>query len=84
MKNFNIKLLGLVIIIAHISACSVFKNTAPVYEIDPVCHMKVDKAEAFKWKYNGVEYYFDNINCEETFKMDPENILKKNNCDPKK
>ena len=41
-------------------------------------------AEAYTWEYKGVEYYFDNINCQKVFKMDPENILKKNSCEPKK
>lgn len=84
MKNVNFKLLSLVIIIITAVSCSVFKNSPPKYEIDPVCHMKVGISEAYTWKYKGVEYYFDGINCKETFKMDPENILKKNSCEPKK
>jgi YHS domain-containing protein len=82
--SINLMLTVLVtLLILMTSACSIFKNSLPQYEIDPVCNMKVDKSEAYTWKYKGVEYYFDNINCKETFKMNPENILKKNNCEPK-
>ena len=65
------------------SGCVIFKTKPVEYEIDPVCHMKVDKSEAYMWKYNNVKYYFDNIHCKETFKMNPEAVLKRNACDVK-
>ena len=84
MKTHKLKYFVLIASVCTLSACSIFKNSAPVYEVDPVCHMKVDKAEAYTYKYKDVEYYFDNINCRESFKMDPEAVLKKNSCDVKK
>lgn len=85
MKNINLKLSSLAIVILMTSSCILFKDSPIVYEIDPVCHMKVDKSEAFTYKYKDVEYYFESINCQKIFKMDPENILIKNNsCETKK
>jgi YHS domain-containing protein len=72
-----------ILICMAISSCSIFKSSTPEYAIDPVCGMKVDKAEAYTSKYNGQKYYFDNYNCRESFKMNPESILAKKKCDVK-
>jgi YHS domain-containing protein len=82
MKSTHLKLACLAIAIA-IASCSALKVHEPGYAIDPVCHMKVDKGEGFTYKYKEVKYYFDNVNCQKAFSMDPENILKKNNCEVK-
>jgi YHS domain-containing protein len=43
---------------------------------DLVCGMKVNTSEAYSYKYKGVEYFFDNKNCKESFKMNPEKFIK--------
>ena len=64
-----------------LTSCTVFKSSSknPEYVIDIVCGMKVDITEAYTYKYNGAKYYFDNYNCKETFKMNPEKFLQ-NKC----
>lgn len=84
MKNTKINFIMCVTIAIISASCSALKNKPAVYEIDPVCHMKVNKEVAYTYTYKDVEYYFDNINCRETFKMDPDGILKKNSCEVKK
>jgi YHS domain-containing protein len=81
MKNFGI-LLGIVgIIMMMITGFSyatqkrVVDIKTPQYVIDPVCGMKVDKSEAYRYKYQGATYYFDNYNCKQSFKMTPEKFL---------
>ena len=49
---------------------------------DPVCGMKVNKAESYDLKYKGQNYYFDSYECRETFKSNPEKFVK-NICAPK-
>jgi YHS domain-containing protein len=44
---------------------------------DLVCGMKVNKTQAYTYKYKDVEYYFDSKNCKESFKMNPEKFIKK-------
>ena len=51
-------------------------NATPEYSTDLVCDMKVDKLHAYTYKYQGVEYFFDNKNCKEAFKMNPEKFIK--------
>ena len=74
-------LLVLTQILFFLSSCKSLKRTSlvPQYEIDIVCGMKVDKSEAYTYKYKEKKYYFDNYNCKETFKMNPEKFLK-NKC----
>lgn len=63
--------------ILMVMSCNVFKsNHTPQYSVDPVCNMKVDKSEAYTYKYKGIEYFFDSKNCKETFKMNPEKFIK--------
>ncbi len=74
-------------ILINFVSCKALKDSPSTMAVDPlcpVCHMKVSTSEGFKWKYNGQTYYFDSYSCRESFKMDPESILKKNNCDVKK
>lgn len=58
-----------------LESCKLLTVQPPVYVIDLVCGMKVDKSEAYEWKYNGVNYYFDTYSCKETFKMNPEKVI---------
>ena len=44
--------------------------------IDPVCGMKVNNNEAYTYKYNDVEYFFDSKDCKAAFKMNPEKFIK--------
>jgi YHS domain-containing protein len=84
MKNLNIKLLSLVIIITLMtSSCAFFRLSAPVYVVCPVCNMSVDRSDAFIYKYNGTKYLFDKYECKEVFKMDPEKIIKNHKSDVK-
>src|SRR5262245_42568895 len=50
----------------------------PVFETDPVCHMKVmPETAAGKYDYNGKTYYFCNPRCLERFRANPEQFLGK-------
>lgn len=66
-----------------LESCKVFSANTIAMVTDPVCGMKVEKGEAFTYKYKSEKYYFCSYNCKETFKMNPEKILTKN-CDDKK
>jgi YHS domain-containing protein len=79
MKTAKMYLCCLGIALATLSGCSMTKGAGHeiVYEVDPVCKMKVDKSEAYVWKYKGNKYFFDTYNCKETFKMNPEKFLAK-------
>lgn len=47
-------------------------------EIDPVCKMTVDPANAAgSVEYNGTTYYFCSVHCVHRFQKDPENFLNK-------
>lgn len=81
-RNKIITLLNfLLAIIVAFSSCTTFKSnsSAPEYEIDLVCGMKVNKADAYTYKYEGRKYYFDNYNCKEAFKMNPKKFIE-NKC----
>ncbi len=80
-KQIGRFILGAFIIGSALQSCAVLNNNPknPEYIVDLVCGMKVDKSEAYTYKYNGNKYYFDNYNCKEAFKMNPENFLK-NKC----
>ena len=43
---------------------------------DLVCGMKVNKSEAYTYKYKSVEYFFDSKDCKEAFKMNSEKFIK--------
>src|SRR5262252_8686241 len=50
----------------------------PVFEIDPVCHMRVmPETAAGKYDYKGKTYYFCNPRCLERFRANPEQFLEK-------
>ncbi len=52
------------------------KPAAPVFEIDPVCHMKVmPETAAGKYEYRGKTYYFCNPRCLDRFRSAPEQFL---------
>lgn len=59
-------------LIASVS-CKTMKSeaAAPASAICPVCKMKVNTSEGFSEVYNGKTYYFDNIDCKKSFKMNP-------------
>ncbi|MGZ3862627.1 MAG: YHS domain-containing protein [Bacteroidia bacterium] len=44
---------------------------ADMTAIDPVCGMKVNKAECYDHKFNNTKYHFCSFDCRETFKMAP-------------
>lgn len=77
------KLLSLVLTIQLSSVlfygCAASKNQTegPTSETDLVCGMKVVKADAYKYKYDGKKYYFDSYNCKESFKMNPRKFIDK-------
>ncbi|MFB3776074.1 MAG: YHS domain-containing protein [Bryobacteraceae bacterium] len=49
---------------------------AKAVEIDPVCGMEIDPAEAAgKSEYKGKTYFFCSDHCEKTFEMNPEVAL---------
>ncbi len=53
------------------------KNMSSVENsIDLVCGMKVNKSEAYTYKYKDVEYFFDTKDCKAAFKMNPEKFIK--------
>ena len=80
MKNITrVIILAQVFILVSLSSCMMFKNSPKIYVIDLVCGMKVDKAEAYTWKYDSVTYYFDTYNCKESFKMNPKKYIE-NKC----
>ena len=70
---------GVFLMVSVLGSCKLLVAHPPVYVIDSVCGMKVDKSEAYEWKYNGVKYYFDTYNCKEAFKMNPEKVIE-NKC----
>src|SRR5262245_43018753 len=48
-------------------------SSSRVFEIDPVCHMKVmPETAAGKYEYRGKTYYFCNPRCLERFRANPE------------
>lgn len=75
MKTFQ-KLVFAIVLITLITSCSVFRdNSVPDMKTCPVCGMKVSKTDAYKYKYEDKKYYFDKINCKETFKMTPKKFI---------
>lgn len=68
----------LMLTLSTLESCMTFKGRhTPVIVTDLVCGMKVDKAEAYNWKYKDVKYYFCSYNCKQTFKMKPQQVLDK-------
>lgn len=65
----------IVTLATFVGGCVVLQYKPPTYEFDPVCRMKVAESDAYTFKYQGKEYYFDKINCKEAFKMNPEKFL---------
>ena len=85
MKTYFKKHLTVVFITSAIlftSGCTVLKTEQPTVINCLVCGMKVDKAEAYTYKYKDTKYYFDNYNCKQTFKMNPEKFIN-NPCEKK-
>ena len=76
-KKTHLVVILILVFIGIPFSCTVFKDNSatPKFEIDPVCGMKVDKSEAYTYKYNDKKYYFDNYNCKEAFKMNPEKFI---------
>ena len=80
-KHFTIFLIICGVMI--VPSCKIVNNTSKQeYAWDIVCGMKVDKAEAYTYKYKDTKYYFDNYNCKQTFKMNPEKFIN-NPCEKK-
>ncbi|HEY6160399.1 MAG TPA: YHS domain-containing protein [Bacteroidia bacterium] len=66
-------------------SCAIFlyQEKKGDFAVDPVCEMKVDKSEAYTYTFNGTEYYFDNYNCKQAFRMNPGKYLE-NKCNDRK
>jgi YHS domain-containing protein len=79
MKTNLLKGVAMGVLFMMLGACTVLKNGPSEYAIDPVCNMKTEKSEAYKWKYEGEKYYFDSYACKESFKMSPKKFLE-NKC----
>ena len=80
MKTKNhIQLLLILGVIIALQSCTMlaYHEKSPEYVTDLVCGLKVDKTDAYTWKYKGEKYYFDNYNCKESFKTNPENFINK-------
>jgi YHS domain-containing protein len=75
MKNNILKFLVFAISLVVLGGCAVFKNKPIEYAIDPVCNMKIQKSESYKWKYENERYYFDSYTCKQSFMMNPNNFL---------
>ena len=45
--------------------------------------MKVNKSEAYTYKYKDKKYYFDNYSCKEAFKMNPGKFINSKCADTK-
>ncbi|HXU25847.1 MAG TPA: YHS domain-containing protein, partial [Bacteroidia bacterium] len=56
------------------NSCNIVKSESAYKEfyMDPVCNMKVVKSNSFDYKYKGTFYHFDNVDCKEAFKLNPE------------
>ena len=74
--NLKIKLLSLsaVLLLTSCAALSM-KQQKYVKESDLVCGMKVEVSEAYTLNYKGNKYYFDNYDCKQIFKMNPEKFI---------
>lgn len=81
LNNVFLKLTVVLFTVGIYTSCKILKapKKLPEYAVDIVCGMKVDKAEAYDWKYNGTKYYFDTYSCKEIFKMNPEKFIE-NKC----
>jgi len=53
------------------------KGTAILWEIDPVCLMKVDPQASLQYKHQNQTYYFCAPSCRQLFANNPEAYLKK-------
>jgi P-type Cu+ transporter len=57
----------------------------PVFQIDPVCKMRVlPETAAGKYEYKGITYYFCATRCLDGFRADPESFLKSENAKSKR
>lgn len=72
--------MGLLLIASILSSCVTSKTTMDsAIVVDLVCSMKINRSDAFTYKYKDKKYYFDTYNCKESFKMNPEKFIT-NNC----
>src|SRR5436309_1396868 len=61
-----------------------FTPIQPVFQIDPVCKMRVlPGTAAGKFEYQGVTYYFCAPRCLDRFRADPASFLKPEGAKPK-
>ena len=72
MQGINVLIAAIIL-----QSCSIFSYSekTPKYSVDLVCGMKVNRSDAYTWQYKGSKYYFDNYNCKQSFKMNPEKFL---------
>lgn len=76
MKNILFTGIKLALIVLILPSCSTLNHEeTPQKPVDLVCGMKVDKREAFAWKYDKKKYYFDSYNCKQAFQMNPEKFI---------
>lgn len=83
MKNNILKYLAVAVMLVTLEACAIFKTKPIEYAVDPVCNMKVQKSDAYKWKYEDKRYYFDSYECKESFIMNPKTFLENKCAAPK-
>ena len=78
MKKISTKFLMIAVLFVAMASCHTVKvgeAAQPTTAICPVCKMSVSTSEGYIYKYNGATYYFDKIDCKNTFKMTPDQFL---------
>ena len=83
MKSHLLTFVTFGLLLTILPAYTILKNSPPEYVVDLVCNMKVQKSEAYKYKYDGKKYYFDSYTCKQSFKMNPKKFIN-NQCAPQK
>jgi len=83
MKNNILNYLVLGVMVVVLSDCAIFKKKSVEYAMDPVCNMKVQKSDAYKYKYADKKYYFDSYECKQSFIMNPKTFLENKCATPK-
>lgn len=83
MKKNILNYLAVAVLLVTIGACAIFKKKPVEYAVDPVCNMKVVKADSYRAKYEDKKYYFDSYECKQSFIMNPKTFLENKCATPK-
>jgi len=77
MKKICVNFLAISIILVSVASCKTMRSeaAAPATAVCPVCKMKVNTTEGYSDAYNGKTYYFDNVDCKKSFKMNPDQFI---------